>query len=257
MQPEFDYEAVLTSWVSILGIDETVYKCVVNTSTTAHGQKNMSTQRTLDVEKVREFVGDFNKLFKDLKAWTNDAEQIKTWRKHFLETYPEIFDDSSENEVEMETEVESRPTTMETEVEGKPDINREEKLREIEEKLLSKRTVERFTNYEGVTKDPNLTRAEKIIYFQKAIDDATRRKIHWASLQGGLLEKCFHQSKEVYEKTLVGTKVTRQWARFLRKLHKLVLKYNQLQYCTIPLHYIHSTFKIIEEICERDQEKWN
>ena len=164
--------------------------------------------------KVREFIGDFNKLFEDLKAWTNDAEQIRTWREHFLEKYNEILGDSSENEVEMETEVESRPTTMETDVESKPDINREEKLREVEEEVLSKRTVERFTDYEGVTKDPNLTLAEKIIYLQKAIDDATRRKIHWASLQGGLLEKCFHQSKEVYEKALVETKITRQWARF-------------------------------------------
>ena len=104
-----------------------------------------------------------------------------------------------------------------------------------------------------VMSDPNLTLAEKIIYLQKAIDDATRRKINWDLL----LEKCFHQSKEVYEKTLVKTKITRQWARFLRKLHKLVLKYNQLQYCTVPLHCIRSNFKIIEEICERDQEKWN
>ena len=41
---------------------------------------------------------------------------------------------------------------METEVESKPD--RDEKLREVEEKLLSKRKVERFTDYEGVIKTP-------------------------------------------------------------------------------------------------------
>ena len=53
----------------------------------------MNTQRILDVEKVREFVGDFNKLFEDLKAWTKDAEQIKTWREHFFKMYHEIFSD--------------------------------------------------------------------------------------------------------------------------------------------------------------------
>ena len=74
--------------------------------------------------------------------------------------------------------------TMET----KPTIDREKKLRKVKEKLLSKRTNERFTNYEGVMSDPNLTLAEKIIKLQKAIDDVTRRKIHWASLQGQLLE---------------------------------------------------------------------
>ena len=121
------------------------------------------------------------------------------------------------------------------ETESKPDINREEKLREVEEKLLSKITVERFTNYNGAMYGSNLPLTEKIIHLQKAIDDATRRKIHWASLQGKLLEKCFRQSMEVYEKTLVETKITRWWARFLRKLHKLVQKYNQLQYCTVPL----------------------
>ena len=131
----------LTGLVSIFRIAEKVYKCIANTNTTAHRQKNMNTQRTLDIEKL---VGDFNKLFEDLKAWTEDAEQIRTWREHFLEKYPEIFGDSSENEVK------SRPTTMETEVESKPDINREDKLRDIEEKPLSKRTVERFTDYEGV-----------------------------------------------------------------------------------------------------------
>ena len=116
------------------------YKCVVNIKTTAHGQKNMNTQRTLDAEKLGEFVGEFNKLFEYLKAWIKDADQIKTWREHFLKKYPEIFSNFSENEVEMETEVESRPTTMENEVESKPDINREEKLREVEERLSSKTT---------------------------------------------------------------------------------------------------------------------
>ena len=201
MQPELDYEAV-----SILELLK--WFITTNTNTTAHGQKKMKTQRTLDVEKVKEFVGVFNKFFKDLKAWTKDAEQIRTWRKHFLEKYPEIFDDSSENEVEMETEV---ATTMES----KPFIKREEKLRGVEKKLLSKRTNERFTNYEGVMEDTNLTPVEKIIYFQKAIDDATRRKILWASLQGQLLEDCFHQSKEVYEKTLVEMKIGRRWVQFL------------------------------------------
>ena len=100
-------------------------------------------------------------------------------------------------------------------METKPAIDREEKLRKVEEKLLSKRTDERFTDYDGVMHDPDLTLTQKIIVLQKAIDDVTRRKVHWASLQGELLEKCFRQSKEVYEKTLAETKITRQWARLL------------------------------------------
>ena len=86
----------------------------------------MNTQITLDIEEVRKFVGDFNKLFKDLEEWTSNAVQIETWKDHFLKEYPKIFNGSSENEGEMDIGID---TTMET----KPAIDREEKLRKVEE----------------------------------------------------------------------------------------------------------------------------
>ena len=44
----------------------------------------METEMKLNLEdKVREFVGDFNKFFEELKLWTEDAIQIKTWREFF------------------------------------------------------------------------------------------------------------------------------------------------------------------------------
>ena len=118
-------------------------------------------------------------------------------------------------------------TTMKTE--SRPIVDREEKLRKVEEKLLSKRTNERFTNYDGVMSDDSLSLSQKIIHLQKAIDDATRRKILWAPLQGELFEKCFHQSKKIYGEILVKTKITRRWAQFLRKLYRLL-------WITIKLH---------------------
>ena len=51
----------------------------------------------------------------------------------------------------------------------KPPIEREEKLRKVEEKLLSKRTNERFTDCDGVMLDPNLTLTQKIIHLQKGL----------------------------------------------------------------------------------------
>ena len=54
-------------------------------------------------------------------------------------------------------------TTMRT----KPPIDRKEKLRKVEEKLLSKRTNERFTDCDGVMLDPNLTSTQTIIHLQK------------------------------------------------------------------------------------------
>ena len=159
-----------------------------------------------------------------------------------------MFSDSSESEMDIDV-----ATTMET----KPTIDREEKLRKVEEKLLSKETNEMFTriNYEDVINDPNLTLTQKIIYLQKGIDDETRRKIYYTSLQGKILEECFHKSKEVYKETLEEMEITRQWALFLRKLYKLVHNYSQLNFCTVPLRFLRSNFKIIEEICKHDKEK--
>ena len=127
----------------------------------------------------------------------------------FSGKYPEIFIDSSENEVEMDIEVDTKMKT-------KPPIDREEKLRKVEERLLSNKTYARFTNCDGVMTDDNLSLTQKVIYLQKAIDDLTRRKIYYSSLQGQLLEKCFLQSKKVYKETLEETKITMQWSIFIR-----------------------------------------
>ena len=142
---------------------------------------------------------------------------------------------------------------METESRPK---DREEKLWKVKEKLLSNKTNERFTNYDGVMPDPKLTLAGKIIHLQKAIEDATRRKIHYASLQGELFQKCFLHSKKVYKETLEETKFSERWVLFLQKLHKLALEYNQIICCTVLLSYIRSNFKMIEEICECNKDKW-
>ena len=72
----------------------------------------------------------------------------------------------------------------------------------------------RFTTYDGVMTDNNFSLPQKVIYLQRAVDDVTRRKIYYASLQGQLLEKCFRQSKKVYKETLEETKITMQWSIF-------------------------------------------
>ena len=100
----------------------------------------------------------------------------------------------------------------------KPSIDREEKLCKVEEMLLSNKTKERFTTYDDVMTDNDLSLPQKVIHLQGAIDDVTRRKIYYASLQGQLLEKCFFQSKKVYKETLEETKITMQWSLFLRKV---------------------------------------
>ena len=204
----------------------------------------MNTKRILDEEKVKDFVGDFNKYFEDLaKRYKRDAEKIKTRRECFWRKYPEIFRNSSENEVEMDIdEGKTRPK--------KPTLT------EIREKLLCKRTTEAFTDYRGIESDPNLTLVEKIVKLQEVINDATRRKIHYASLQGQLLEDCFRESKEAYKRTLEQINMKKRWALFLHKLHKLVLKFNQISFCTLSLRFICYNIKAIEEICKSDPDNW-
>ena len=167
----------------------------------------------------------------------------KNLERAFFGKYPEIFSNSSENEVEMDIdEGQTRP---------KKPI-----LAEIRERLLCKRMAERFVNYDEVVSDCNLTLTERIIYLQKVIDNATRRKVYFASLQGQLLQSCFNKSKEAYKETLKEVKIKKQWALFLRKLNKLILKYNQLAYCTVSLRFIHYNFKAIEEIHKSEPDNW-
>ena len=154
----------------------------------------MNTKRVLDEEKCKDFVGDFNKHFEDLaKRYKKDAEKIKTLRECFWKKYPEIFNDSSKNEDEMDIDVD---TTMET----KSTIDKEEKLRKVEEKLLSNKTHERFINYDGVMSDDNLSLSQKIIHLQRAIDDATLRKIYYASLQNNCLKNAFFNRRKFIKK---------------------------------------------------------
>ena len=201
-------------------------------------------QRILDEEKLQDFVGDFNKHFEDLTKWyKRDAEKIKNIRESFWRKYPEIFKDSTENEVEMNIdEGKTRPK--------KPNLD------EIKERLLRNRTTEAFTDYRGVESDPNLT-LERMIKLQKAIDDATKRKIHHASLLGELLQSCFKKkSKKAYKEALEQAKIKRWWAFFLRKLHKLVDQYKELAFCTVSLRFIRYNFKKIEEICNSEPDNW-
>ena len=129
-------------------------------------------------------------------------------------------------------------------------------LSEIRERLLSKRKTEAFTDYHGVQSDPNLTLVERMINLQKAIDDSTRRKIHYASLLGELLQSCFNKSKKAYKEALEQAKIKRWWAFFLRKLHKLVDQYKQLAFCTVSLRFVHYNFKEMEEIYKSEPDNW-
>ena len=65
-----------------------VYKYFANTNATAHGQKMMmNTQIRLDIEEMRKFVGDFNKLYKDLE----ECRSNRDLERSFFERVPQDF----------------------------------------------------------------------------------------------------------------------------------------------------------------------
>ena len=189
-------------------------------------------------ERLSNFFKDFKKFWDDLKVNIDENKLVK-WHTHFEKDYPEVF----------KVEIEEREAAVQQR-------HKDEKLASIRGKLLQNRSRERFTNYDNVCFDQNLTDTEKIITYQKAIDDATRRTIHFASLQGEIMERCYKKSKAEYKVLLRDAKVGVSWAQFLRKLYKLVVVYNQLSYCTVSLRYIRSNFKFIEEICKTDPGQW-
>ena len=192
----------------------------------------------LSRERLSNFFKDFNEFWVDLQTSVNQ-DKLTSWYECFQRDYPEAF------RVGEAMETEERKTRY-----------KKLSLAEIRERLLCKRTIERFIEYQGVMVDSNLDLTAKINHLQKAIDNATRRKVYFASHLGELLQSCFNESKETYKKTLEEVKIKRQWAQFLRKLHKLVLNYNQLQYCTISLRFIRINFKAIEEVCESEPDNW-
>ena len=189
-------------------------------------------------KRLSKFFSEFRNFWGDLQV-AADGEKLRRWHDHFRRDYPEVF------RVEMEPD------------ERAVQERRDKKLVKIKERLLRNRSGDRFTEYDGITTDTTKTIVEKLIACQKAIDDATRRKIYFASLQGELLETCFKRSKKkTYKETLQQANIGVRWAQFLKKLYKLVLAYNQLAHCTVSLRFFRSNLMFMEEICKTDPGNW-
>ena len=177
-------------------------------------------------ERLSNFFSEFRNFRGDLQV-AADGEKLRRWHDYLKTDYLEVF------RVEMEPD------------ERVVQERRDKKLVKIKERLLRNRSGNRFKDYDGITTDTTKTIVEKLIACQKAIDNATRRNIYFASLQGELLETCYKRSKKTYKETLQQVNIGVRWAQFLRKLYKLVLVYNQLTHCTVSLRFFHSNLMFI------------
>ena len=96
-------------------------------------------------ERLSNFFKDFKKFWDDLKVNIDENKLVK-WYTHFENDYPEVF----------KVEIEENKAAVQRR-------HKDEKLASIRERLLQNRSRERFTNYDNVCFDQNLTDTEKII----------------------------------------------------------------------------------------------
>ena len=116
----------------------------------------------MNQERAKKFMRDFDKVLEKLKE-TFDIKEINKLKEYFVIEYPEIF-----HVEEVNTEL------------GKI-IKYDKRIRDVEETLLTSISIEPFTNYEGIENDKTLSIVQKIILYQKAIDDMERRHIYFAA----------------------------------------------------------------------------
>ena len=128
---------------------------------------------------------DFDKVFEKLKD-TTGSEEINELKEYFVNEYPEIF------HVECALE--------EVNEELERIVKHHKKIKDVEETLLTSISMEPFMNYEGTENDRTLSTVQKIVLYQKAIDDMKGRHIYFVTNQGQLLENCFIQERNIYKK---------------------------------------------------------
>ena len=117
-------------------------------------------------ERAKQFMRDFDKVFERLRE-TTGVEEINELKEYFVDEYPEIFQvECCLEEVNKELE---RIT------------KHDKKIEDVENTLLTSISMEPFTNYEGIENDRTLSTVQKIVLYQKAIDDKKRRHIYYAT----------------------------------------------------------------------------
>ena len=125
---------------------------------------------------------DFDNALEKIRDTTR-SEEINELKEYFVHEYPEIF--------HVEWALEEVNTELER-IE-----KHHKKTKDVKETLLTSTLMEQFTNYEGIENDRTLSTIQKIVLYQKAIDDMKRRHIYFATNQEKLLEKSFIQERNI------------------------------------------------------------
>ena len=95
----------------------------------------------------------------------------------------------------------------------------DKKIKDVEKAPLTSISMEPFTNYGGIENDRTLSTVQKIILYQKAIDDTKSRDIYFATNQGKLLEKALY-NEETFIKNSKRKQPKQAMGSFLAKTRK-------------------------------------
>ena len=139
----------------------------------------------MNQERAKQFMRDFDKVFERLRA-TTGAEEINKLKEYFVNEYPEIF------------QVECCLEEVNKELERI--IKHDKKIDYVEKTLLTSISMEPFTNYEGIENDRTLSTVQKIVLYQKAIDDIKRRHIYFATNQGNYWKSVLYKEETFIKK---------------------------------------------------------
>ena len=112
-------------------------------------------------ERAKKFIRDFDEVLEKLKE-TSGVEGINKVKEYFVNENPEIFC------VEY--------SFKETNIEPERIAKHNKKIKDVEETLLTSISMEPFTNYEDIENDKTLSTIQKIVLYQKAIDDTKRNR---------------------------------------------------------------------------------
>ena len=112
----------------------------------------------MNQERAKKFIRDFDEVLKE----TTGVEEINKVKEYFVNGYPEIFC------VEY--------SFKEMNIEAERIAKHNKKRKDVEETLLTSISMDPFMNYEYIENDKTLSTIQKIVLYQKAIDDTKKNR---------------------------------------------------------------------------------
>ena len=142
------------------------------------------------------------------------------------------------------------------EIDSPPQKSHDDKLKEVEEKIkasfIYRDIVEETSSFlKGNTKEC----IKSIKMIDKVIQTQQKKILLYYGQCGEVLQRMKELEGRKFCKLLEknGVTYTHDYITFIMRLSKLLTKHNQLLNCSLSIYFIKKYFKLIEEICIKNQ----